>query len=321
MKDSMEPGKIEEKIFKRSVLKYIKQNNSPEEKNRFSTATIVVEDRISILSGISKAVNNILAAGAKPEHAVLNLSLPSKTCESELKELVKYINELCEDSEITVSCVEAEVLPCISKPVVTYTCAGSLKNDSFDLRKASPGQQIVMTKAIGIEGTAIITARKEECLKERFSSSFLRQCLKFKNHLFIKKEVMLADTLCDLNGNKLVNAAYNVSDRGIYAALWDLAEEAGCGLMAYLKDIPVWQETIELTELYDIDPYRMASSGSVLFLTDNGELLAQKLCENGVPAAVIGSLEPGNDRVVISSDNEKRYLEPPRGDEIYKIFL
>jgi hydrogenase maturation factor len=40
--------------------------------------------------------------------------------------------------------------------------------------------------------------------------------------------------------------------------------------------------------------------------------------KNGIPASVIGRITDGNDRVIVNGD-EKRYLEPPKSDELYKV--
>ena len=46
-----------------------------------------------------------------------------------------------------------------------------------------------------------------------------------------------------------------VSEGGIFSALWRMAEELKTGLLIDIKKIPLRQETIEILELYDINPY------------------------------------------------------------------
>ena len=99
----------------------------------------------------------------------------------------------------------------------------------------------------------------------------------------------------------------------------------------YTQDHPDWrvdwkresheiirQETVEICEYFDVNPYGLISSGAMLMATEDGESLVKDLCEAGIPATVIGKAVAGNDRVIIRED-ERRFLEPPKTDELYKV--
>ena len=99
-----------------------------------------------------------------------------------------------------------------------------------------------------------------------------------------------------------------VGDGGVWAALWELGEAAvrevpGCsgGLTVTQADIPIRQETIEICEMLEEDPCRLASGGW-LFLAEEGWLL---------DGAVIGHLTEGRARVILGREGI-RYLERPR---------
>ena len=49
-----------------------------------------------------------------------------------------------------------------------------------------------------------------------------------------------------------------------------------------------------------------------------GSVTAQTLAKEGVPATIIGKVTGGNDRVIVR-DEERRFLEPPKTDELYKV--
>jgi hydrogenase maturation factor len=135
----------------------------------------------------------------------------------------------------------------------------------------------------------------------------------------------------------------NASEGGIYAALWRLADKCCSGLTVDMKKIPVRQETIEISNYFDFDPYMMESAGSLLMAVPKGrgEELVHALADgslgagcnmnnngkNGqnsdktefrIPAAVIGKMTAGNDRVIISGD-DRRFLTAPEPDSLIKI--
>ena len=89
--------------------------------------------------------------------------------------------------------------------------------------------------------------------------------------------------------------------------------------IADLEKIPIRQETIEVCEFYDINPYMLISSGCMLIGTPHGNKLVDQLAEKKIPAAVIGRATTGNDRI-IRSGQETRFLEPAGSDELYKIY-
>ena len=111
---------------------------------------------------------------------------------------------------------------------------------------------------------------------------------------------------------------HDITEGGAFGALWEVAAAAGLGLDIDLMKIPVRQETIEVCEVFGINPYELISSGSLLVTTPDGTGLIRALEEAGIPAAIIGKMEDGNDRIIRNGE-DRRYLEPPKTDEIYKV--
>ena len=114
-----------------------------------------------------------------------------------------------------------------------------------------------------------------------------------------------------------VAAMHDVTEGGIFGALWEMAQASGVGLEIYLKKIPLKQETVEICEFFGINPYELISSGSMLMAAEDGNLLVMNLKKAGIAAALVGKATKGNDRVLINGE-ERRFLEPPKVDELYK---
>ena len=85
-----------------------------------------------------------------------------------------------------------------------------------------------------------------------------------------------------------------------------------------MKKLPIRQETVEICEFLQLNPYELLSGGSLIMAADNGFDLVEKLAGEGIAAAVVGKATDNNDRVVMNED-ERRFLELPKSDEIYKI--
>lgn len=115
-------------------------------------------------------------------------------------------------------------------------------------------------------------------------------------------------------------ALYAMKEGGFLSALWKMAEASQVGLEVDFKKIPIRQETIEICEIFDLNPYKLLSDGAILIGIPAGEALVQELRRMGLMAAVIGQTNSGNDRLLYYNENA-RFLERPGKDEIYKVSL
>ena len=174
-----------------------------------------------------------------------------------------------------------------------------------------PNQEIVVSKWIGLEGTVRLVRQYEEKLRERFPRRMIDETAAFDRYLSVASEAATAmkSGVCGM---------HDVSRGGIFGALWELAQRAGVGLEIDLKKIPVKQETIEICEFFELNPYELLSGGCLIMVTENGQTLENLLIQEGIPGVVIGRTTDGNDRVICNED-EKRYLDRPKTDQMYYV--
>lgn len=321
----MKSGKISEPVLKRSVLKKISYKSKTVLSraavghdsaviavgdNRMVTATetVVAKRDLHQNRAFVKAVNNLAAVGATPQYAQISIVLPEGMREIKLKMLMGEMAELAAAMSIHITGGHTCVSDGVTQPVVTVTVTGIMNNGESCKYKykeiVKPDCDIVMSKAAALEGTAILAMEQEEEFLRRFTSSYINNAKAFINEISIVNEAAVAVK----HG---VAAMHDMSEGGAFGALWELGEAGSCGLEVELKKINMRQETIELTNHLNINPYLMPSAGSLLMVTSDGLGLIHELEKNGIPACVIGKITEGNDRVIINED-ERRYLEPPK---------
>lgn len=185
------------------------------------------------------------------------------------------------------------------------------KLNSEDGMKVRPGQDIVMCGYIGLKGTLYAAENCRERLLKTLPEDFVSGTAKFKD--YIKKVPEAAVAI-----QHGATAMHFVEDGGIFAALWRISEDYRTGLTVYLKRIPVKQETIEICEIYDVNPYQLLSGGCVLFTADNGNQLVDYFESQDIGAAIIGSITDSNDRIILNGEGV-RHINRPEPDEIYKF--
>lgn len=172
----------------------------------------------------------------------------------------------------------------------------------------SVGDDIVVTKWIGLEGSVRLAKnlRRGEDTGQ-LPDSILTMAEAFSEFLDVGTETGIAKD----HGAILIREA---GESGIFGALWDIGEELGSGLSVELHRLPIRQETIEICEIANENPYTLSSRGALVIVTAHGNYLADRLREAGVPATAIGYLTEEAGRIVKNGDR-KRYLEPHRDSE------
>lgn len=189
-------------------------------------------------------------------------------------------------------------------------------------RKKFADMDIVMTGFAGLSGSAILACEKYDILRSRYPVSFLEGAKSQERFLRQIPEAAPAGKSGDRSAysfsEKGITGMYLLSEGGVFAGLWNLGKAAGVGLKIDLKNIPIRQETVEICNFFDVNPYQLQSEGSCLLLAENGYRVKNNLQERGICSEIIGVTTENNDRVVING-GEKRYLEKSYEDALERV--
>ena len=318
----MKTGKVTENVYRRSILQSIKTKRQEvingagpwEDCAIFALSdgvlvTCTQEGPASLFPVevlLQKCVNILAARGAEPIAATMRILLPEDAEEPQLKGLMQAAEAFCGLHGMQIAQADAQVTAAVREIFVTITAYGY----GTKAADAKPGQDIVISKWIGLEGTAILADRHRDRILERYPAWLSEEAADFRNYLSTVPEaaVALKSGVC---------AMHNLSEGGIFAGLWELAEGAGVGLNIDLKRLPIRQETVEVCNHLNVNPYELLSGGSLLMTAEDGAALVMALEEAGIPAAIVGRTTDGNDRIIRNED-EVRYLDRPHADAIYE---
>ncbi len=307
----MQEGKIPGNILKRSVINLIGRGprigadcacmNASGTHVLSAMAAGVSKNALSPELAVYKAANNIWAAGGTLLGIEAAFILDTAYTEQELKSLTRKVISACERCGTYLAGGHTEVSGAAARTCVAVTAVGCGDN-VMSLKSIRPGDEIVVTKWLGLEETAMILADDvfRERLFERYAPRYFESMESCAEWLTVKEEAEIALEYG-------VSAMHDVSDGGIYGALWDMAEGAGRGFEIDSGLIPFKQETVEISTFFDIDAYRMKSSGSLIIVCKDGETLSGRLEEAGIPSSVIGRFTDNNDKIIRNED-EISYL-------------
>lgn len=102
--------------------------------------------------------NDIATMGASPRWFMVTALLPEgKTTEEGVEEVCQQIFKACRHLGINVIGGHTEITHGLDRPIISGTMIGEIPRDELITpRGASPGERILLTKFVPIEGTAII---------------------------------------------------------------------------------------------------------------------------------------------------------------------
>ncbi len=324
----MRSGKISESVLTRSVLRKIKTERKEVvcgagigvdcavlsfddgEDSVFSTNPVSAPADMVCVYGVNRALNNVAAAGAEPVGILLSAMLPEDLEEKELQNMMAQAEGICSRYHVQIAGGHTEITGVVRQPVLTVTGIGKRKKEDVSGRSVKPGQDVVVSKWLGLDGTVRIAREHRTELLTRYPARMIEEAAGFEQFFSVIPEAATArkSGVCGI---------HDVSQGGIFGALWELANGAGVGLEIDLKKLPVRQETIEICEFFNLNPYELSSTGCLLMTAEDGNALAAALEKEGIPAVVVGKTTDGNDRVLYNEE-ERRFLEPPKTDALYK---
>lgn len=333
----MKTGKVSESILKRSVLKLLGTKSKkilqpagvgedcgavewPDNSILLAATdpgTLGIRGELAVRTAVVNSLNNLACSGGKAVSLQVCILLPIETEEAELKQIIKELALVCEEEQVVISGGHTEVTSAVTRPVITVTALGCGQRERVEAgKKAGPGMDIIVTKGIGLAGTVLLAEERKEELLTRYPLRLIEQAQSYVKDLSVQKEAECVWQ--NVVERKASAALHDLSQGGVFGGLWELSQRIGVGLDVDLKKIPIRQETVEICEFFGLNPYELQSQGSLLLFAEDGNEILRQLEQQGIMGTIIGKTTAGNDRI-LRNEEEERFLEPSKPDEIIKI--
>ena len=264
--------------------------------------------------GININANDIATSGVSPLGVMLTILAPPGTTRESLEDIIKEAQEQCDVLNMSILGGHTEITDAVNRIVLSVTAIGIGKKDEIkDRRTVLPGDSLIITKGVGIEGTGIIASEKSDELEERFGIEFVQKCKNYLNMTSVVKDGIIS--------NKYAKGMHDVTEGGLLGALWEMCELYNLGCKVDYNKIKISDEVRELTKFFGIDPLKLISSGTMLIsvgANDSKELVSS-LIKEGIEAYKIGVLTESKEKILEINGKEVK-IEEPESDELYKVF-
>ena len=264
--------------------------------------------------------NDVASMGARPKWFLATVLLPEENTEPDLVEdIFRQIGGACETLGIAFCGGHTEVTLGLDRPIVTGCMLGEVLGDRLVRPdRSQPGDRVVLTKGIAIEGTAVL-AREHPKVKGALTSEEITRFGDFiKNPgISVVREALLAAD------NIRPHAMHDPTEGGLATALHELAEASGVGLRIHESSVPIFEETRKVCGILQLNPFGLLASGALLIVASASETnhLVGILEKKGVRAVEIGEITQAEEGVVSVRDGLEIPIPVFTQDEVARGFL
>ncbi|MDH5375832.1 MAG: AIR synthase family protein [Candidatus Bathyarchaeota archaeon] len=265
-------------------------------------------ERIGWLA-VNVNANDVATFGVEPVFFFSCILLPENANKKIVETICVQMDKAAKDLGMAIVGGHCEVTPGLTNPVVVGCTVGITEKGNYvTAGGAKPGNKLIITKTIGIEGTAILANDREAQLRGKLDDTLLGSAKNFFNVISVVEEA----TLAFQTGG--VTAMHDPTEGGIAGGIHELADASNVGVKIFEEKISMAKETFEICRIFRINPLQLISSGTLLIAAkeDQTEKIVDVLKENGIDASVVGViLKNSQERVLIHRNGSRtRFMRP-----------
>ena len=263
--------------------------------------------------------NDLAAMGARPRWFLATFLFPEgNTTEALVEKVVGETLKACRALGITLCGGHTEITVGLGRPIIVGQMLGEVEPARLVRKERQrPGDQVILTKGVAIEGTAILAREKAHELRGQISAKHLKhaQRLLSKPGISVVRDAQLALKHGD------VHAMHDPTEGGVLTGLVELARAGSVGMRVWKEKIPVLYETRLLARLLGFDPFALLASGALLVVAEprSATRIVSALRRNQIAAQIIGEICRPRDGIMIVENGRARPIRVPERDEIARL--
>ena len=265
--------------------------------------------------------NDIAVMGGEPKWLMATLLLPDGTNEARVSDIFAQIRAACAELGIALVGGHTEITAGLDKPIAVGAMLGEVgKSDAVLSAGVRPGDALILTKGIALEGASIL-AREAGGLLARggVGEDVIRRAagLLFDPGIGVVRDARI------LRRAVPVHAMHDPTEGGLSGALYELAAASGAGLEIDADAVPILPDCRTVCAALGLDALGLIASGALLasVAPEDAPKATAALRAEGIAAAAIGRATDQHAAVILRRDGADE-AEFPRfeRDEIARFF-
>ncbi|MFW9787240.1 MAG: AIR synthase family protein [Candidatus Thorarchaeota archaeon] len=279
-------------------------------------ATDPITGSVSDVGWLSVHVNanDIATFGVYPRWFLASIILPKDSTPEQLGFVTAQIDEAASILGISVAGGHSEITEGIDRPIVVGFMIGITGEGEYVTSSgAKPGNSIVVTKSIALEGAAILATEGFDYLSSTLGEVVVTNAKALRKDLSVVAEGVAAFE----TGH--VTAMHDPTEGGLSGGLHEICDASKVGFEIYKDAIPIDESTRMICDLLNVNPMELISSGCMIICckAEYATEVVNTVQSRGVSACVIGKIvEDSNHRIIIT-DSDRLHLERPETDALW----
>jgi hydrogenase expression/formation protein HypE len=260
--------------------------------------------------------NDVATMGASPRWFLATALVPPRTGKRLLASLFAEIDQACVELGIRLCGGHTEVTSRVTQPVVVGAMMGTVtRKKLIRPSRARPGDRVLMTKRLALEGTSIIANERRKNVEGLLGK---RGAARARRFLFSPGISIVKEALCAVDAAP-VHAMHDPTEGGLLWAVKELGLATGTGVEIDSGRVPIYEETKVICERFGLKPLGLIASGSLLIVVSrrNAGKVTRAIERRGIECTDIGRLW-GKKPVLLQAGRTSRFPNL-KADEISKI--
>jgi hydrogenase maturation factor len=235
-----------------------------------------------------------------------------------LEAIFKDLLSACTALDISVCGGHSEVTYGLNRPILIGQLLGEVEKEKLVRKdRIRPGDVILLTKGIAIEGTSLIARELGSVLSGKIDPSVVERAKGFLTApgISIVKEALTAVSCGPVHG------MHDPTEGGLATGLWELAQRAKVGMHILGDAIIVLPETRLLCDILNVNPMGLLASGALLVVVDSEYSMnvQEAIQKEGISCTPIGGIREASYGVRMERDGIVEALHTFEVDELARI--
>ncbi|MCC6792595.1 MAG: AIR synthase family protein [Thermomicrobiales bacterium] len=265
--------------------------------------------------------NDLACMGATPRWMLVTALLPEgKTDEPLVRQLFEELNDACRNRGISLIGGHTEITGGLDRPILIGNLLGTVSPGKL-LKPggARPGDRILISRPVAIEGTALLACDAREQLEPFVGTELLDRAEAFLDDPSISVRY---DAIA-LHSTGAVTALHDPTEGGLATGVRELAMSAKLGAVISRSNVPIMPETAAIADALGLDPLGMLASGSLLATVppDKMDIVEQVCSEQDIPFAWIGKITPPERGIILREGTREVDLPAFSTDEVARALV
>ena len=264
--------------------------------------------------------NDVACCGATPRWFMATLLLPQSVQEHQAQAIFHQIVDACQSLDIALVGGHTEVTQHLTQPIVVGCMLGeAAKSNYVTTSGAREGDNLVVTKGIAIEGTALLARDIESTLRDKGIDSI---AITRSKELLFHPGISVVKGALTACSAVTVHSLHDPTEGGLAAGLYEVAHAAKVGLVIDRESVPVLPETEAVCHALGLDPLGLLASGALVIALPSQEVprLMVALENVGVKGYEIGRVTSQDKGVVMSTPQGTKPIPRFERDELARFF-